>query len=948
NLIYSAALRQVNGDPQLAEDVTQCVFTDLARKATQLTCHPSLAAWLYTSARFTAANFRRAEQRRSAREQEAHSMNALTSFPNTESDWRQIRPLLDEAMHTLDKEDREAVLLRHFQNQSFAQVGEQLGLGENAARMRVSRALEKLQQALRKRGVASTTALAFAALLTANGVGAAPAYLAPKIARTALAGTTASAGLSALLSKLFSATTLKATVLVLLLTAITALLVHSNRHHDKTALIITSTNRADDAVQVSGVASITPNIPAAIVATAPANATDGLVLHLEIVSTETGKPVPNVPIDYRCWSQDFHRKQIVSDAQGICDVLYPSNTTELELTTRKDGFADTKLLWNPPHGEVIPASYVLRLDAPVPIGGRVVNVDGDPVAGAKVGWNHEADPTTLRLPQNHEFGWIEVTTDEDGRWRINRIAPEMLPRLYGSARENNHVDSEMVFVSRDRNYEQQLREETLVFQLGRGVALKGVVVDESGQGIAGANVFVGGIASSGRRESKSEADGGFVINGCSSGKEMVTANANGYAVTTIETDISPDAEPVRLLLKPGKTLRLRVLSTTGEPVPSAYIFYDNFGYMTAGAHAVMPQVDFSPETDSEGGAVWTNAPDMELSFNVQAKGYERSGAFKFSPDDEEHVITIRRALVVHGSVVDEASGQPIQHFRVVVGWPQQPDDEPAWSTLERFWLDFDGGNYRHALEEYPIAGVENRGYYLKFIADNHVPFISRIIKPDEGDVQLDVRLQHAVQTTVTVYKPNGQPAPQADVGLVSSNSRLWLVPGGFNRQNLQSGGSLLQTTADGTFKLPADPNVRRIIAAGPDGYAESTPAALSANPVLQMQSYGSLEADCVSGGHPVAGVDYVLAFEGIPESMVSFDFVTGHVKSDAQGHISVPQLPPGQLSLQRLYSQPDPPGAFSWSSEGAIPFQINSGEKTTIKVEVTNAVPASPVGGTTL
>jgi DNA-directed RNA polymerase specialized sigma24 family protein len=51
NLVYSAALREMNGDGALAEDVSQAVFTALAREAPRLVDHPSLAGWLYITVR---------------------------------------------------------------------------------------------------------------------------------------------------------------------------------------------------------------------------------------------------------------------------------------------------------------------------------------------------------------------------------------------------------------------------------------------------------------------------------------------------------------------------------------------------------------------------------------------------------------------------------------------------------------------------------------------------------------------------------------------------------------------------------------------------------------------------------------------------------------------------------------------------------------------------------
>lgn len=196
-LVYSSALRQVGGDAHLARDVAQTVFTDLARKAAPLAGRPSLTGWLYTSTRYAAAKAVRAERRRRAREQEAHAMQDLTRDPTPPLDWDRLHPVLDDAMHALRERDREAVLLRFFENRDFADIGARTGLTENAARMRVDRALGKLQALLARRGVTSTAA-ALAGALPTHAIVAAPAGLAPTIAVGALTGASAGGGLALL------------------------------------------------------------------------------------------------------------------------------------------------------------------------------------------------------------------------------------------------------------------------------------------------------------------------------------------------------------------------------------------------------------------------------------------------------------------------------------------------------------------------------------------------------------------------------------------------------------------------------------------------------------------------------------------------------------------------------------------------------------------------------
>ncbi len=187
NLVHASALRLLNGNAAMAQDVTQIVFTDLARKAGGLTQHTSVAGWLHTSVRFAAANAVRSEQRRRLREQEASAMSDQTNVHETA--WMQMRPLIDEAVGQLHEPERDAVLLRFFEEKSHREVGVALGLTENAARMRVERGLEKLRTHLARHGIIASVVL-LAATLSAHAASTpAPAVLTAAVAGKALLNT---------------------------------------------------------------------------------------------------------------------------------------------------------------------------------------------------------------------------------------------------------------------------------------------------------------------------------------------------------------------------------------------------------------------------------------------------------------------------------------------------------------------------------------------------------------------------------------------------------------------------------------------------------------------------------------------------------------------------------------------------------------------------------------
>jgi uncharacterized protein (TIGR03435 family) len=184
NLVFSAALRKT-GNPAAAEEITQAVFVILAQKAGRISAKTILPGWLYQTARLTAASFLKSEGRRARREQEAYMQTELPPALSDET-WRQLAPLLEDAMGHLDDKERSAVLLRFFDGKSFAEVATATGVTENAATKRVTRALEKLRRYFSRRGVSSTTAI-IAGAISANSVQVAPAALAKTVTAAAVA-----------------------------------------------------------------------------------------------------------------------------------------------------------------------------------------------------------------------------------------------------------------------------------------------------------------------------------------------------------------------------------------------------------------------------------------------------------------------------------------------------------------------------------------------------------------------------------------------------------------------------------------------------------------------------------------------------------------------------------------------------------------------------------------
>lgn len=930
DLVYSTAVRRVGGDADLGRDVAQTVFSDLARKAGALKNVEALGGWLHRHTGFVASTFIRRERSRRAREQEAAQMNAESS----ETVWLELAPVLDETIDGLEAEDRKAIMLRFFEHQDLRSVGAALGVSEDAAQKRVSRAVEKLRALLTSRGV-TLSAVLLAGLLAGRAVTGAPAGMAAALSKTALAAVSG-AGAAVTVAKLANSLAFKGAIAATVIAVVGWLIVRSkvfeSNHTERQGNAVAA---SQDAAGTAAPVATAPGSPAALPAQSPSDSSNTLVI--KIVTADSGKPIPDVAFD--CWRIDNgdrkHETGYLATRFGVCTIpVVRGQNTSLIMVSECDGFADTRLEWDADKGQTIPAEYTLRLARAVHMGGIVVDPDGKPIEGAHVAFGNQPDATAETFPECRDFGWpyhVEMNTGPDGRWAIDRVAKEALSTIGGGATHPDFVGADQV-TGKNPDEATVLTNGNWVFKLKHAVTARGLVTGEDGQPISGAKVWVGNIDFSGSRQGHTGPDGYFVIRGCAPGQIPISAEATNFGATTTNVDLTDDSPPVQLALKPGRVLRIRVTDSIGQGISNAYVSFDSGPITFLQMKGASTQTQFQRTTDANGRVEWDNAPEGELHFDLSAKDCMRASQVLVPADGVEHTVSLKPALTISGTVRDASTGKPIPHFRVITGWPDPSIDDTnavMWSTIDRFWVTFDGGDFRHVYEEPVVNGMPGDSQYVfKFDAEGYAPFITRIVNASEVAARFEVALRPATMIAVQILLPNGQPAALADVGMLSPGARIHLTPTSISRDNVQSAGSVQHADDHGRFDLPPDETITRVIAVCADGIADATHSDLAAEPTLQLQPWGRLEGIYRTNLQAVSGT--TLSFH-YGMDMLGLRVTPGHgefeATTDENGRFLFPKIPAGRHLLTVRTKRHGVE-----FSEAIAPMEIRAGETNTIIV----------------
>jgi RNA polymerase sigma factor (sigma-70 family) len=891
--IYSLALRRV-GDPQLAQDVVQSVFALLARKAGAMRAGTVLGGWLFRSTCFVAKCSLRAERRRKSREEIASAMMTTAQPDETELLWERLAPHLDDAVASLSEADRSAVLLRFYQKRSLSEVGQYLGLSEEAAKKRVSRTVEKLRAYLTRRGVTLGGAV-LAGLLVERVVQAAPAALTASVLKTS------GAGLSVALPRLAQETLSAwrwAKIKLASAAGLSVVLVALLLHNVSASRLLKSGNLLTQVAKPSLAAQASPANTGEVTASKPGAGPDTPRFLFRAISAASGRGIAGgrVAVSYVTPPDWVRRDDLVTDNEGCCSVPLPADKFgRLDVGVLKDGFVEKFYTWREDYGAPLPPAYVLKLEGAVSIGGRVQDAAGNPVSGAEIGLSfYGTSDTTSSEPAPERLGFVgeavtAVRTDAQGNWRC-ALTPPGYSGFRIDVQHPNYVQGSFwpevgLQATQDTK---RLRMEDLwaakvVMVLEPGFEVRGFVLDDAGNALAGARVSWMGGSHYRQDGVKTGPDGAFRLTSLPQGAGQISAWAKRFAPSLAPVQISSSTRQVVFRLSRGATLSLKIVDEDEAGIPGAW---------AALGLSVPHNADFRLTTDATGRGRFEGIPTNALNglvCHAGAKGYFPSRNIRLNPNGPEPSIRLVKSLHVSGTVLDADTREAVLDFKAI---PCRGEGS----------YGYDRSNTRRGqLGTYAVDFPEPEPpYRVRVEADGYEPAMSPPMGQHPSEQEQNFLLHRKDASRAIhgiVVLPDGQPAANTRVALLTFEQGITLYRGTFKREN----GAILATAdAQGEFKFDANPYAHTLVAADPvNGFGLLRMHRATQPFRLHLQPWGRIEGRVLLSGSPAPNQQVfitsgLLAFRSVQDGLdPGFDFIN----TDGDGRFVCEMVRPGDVML---------------------------------------------------
>jgi protocatechuate 3,4-dioxygenase beta subunit len=560
---------------------------------------------------------------------------------------------------------------------------------------------------------------------------------------------------------------------------------------------------------------------------------DIMKLIFSVVDGSSGRPVADAEIRVAQYFDEPQDQR--TDHDGLCRIeLTEAFPGQFCVIVQKSGFVPVRVLWDFSPQSPLPAEYVLRLEKGTAIGGQVHDEAGRPISGATVLlmlW--ERGRTENGANVGVSIMEATATTDAEGRWRFDQ-APVSLAGLRYRLKHPDFVE-EFRFSKADIP-EEQFREGNAILVMKTGIRVEGTVTDQAGQPVADAELLTGKdrFCSGSKPSYRTDAAGRFSFVHAPEARVSLTVKSAGHAPALAEFPVMAGMAPLRIVVGPGRSLRVRVVDATGAALAATYIFADTWRRHRS--------LEWHTKTGADGRFTWDCAPPDEVLFDFLKTGCRNARRVPLTASDEEQMVVLLKPLSLSGRVTEAQTGAPIEAFRLISGY--------AFANQRICWrwehaVAFSDGHYE-APFKHDRQG--DRKWFLRVEAEGYRPAVSEIDESREA-LTLDFALEPGPTAAARVLTPDGVPAADATLAVVLG------TPASLDGDKLDAGrGNLvLCSAADGTFSFPAQEPPYAIVAVHSVGCAIATAEQFARNPTIRLEGWGRLEiiSDGAAAGEPI-------------------------------------------------------------------------------------------------